>query len=214
MNELELLRQMMKDQRLHFGVGTIAGIALSGDQSILRVLVTLLPENRQIVAEMSFADVSVVTFPEIDDLVGVAFADGDQDEAWVLKIFNTSEEPIPQFAQGGDTVVYPRPGKKLYLGSSTKVGIGRPNIDPTEPLVLGSVLQTYLNAIVTRLDAILDAIEDNPPLTTAPGDPVDTTELVAALELVRTGIKTDKITYLDTAGSNILSQIAFTERGV
>src|SRR5665213_412531 len=138
MNELEFLRDIFKDPRLHIGIGTIVQLGLSNDGSVLRALVNLLPDNRQVVGEVTFEDVNSVTLPEVDDLVLVAFCDGDPDECFIVKVINNADEPIPLFGQTGHTVKYSRAGKKLYIGSDTKVGIGRPNVEPTEPLVLGA----------------------------------------------------------------------------
>lgn len=216
MNDLEFLREMFKDSRLHVGIGTIVDLGLSTGLGILRVKVNLLPENREIIAEMTFSDVNSVTFPEINDLAIVAFVDGHPDEAFVIKLVNNSEEQIPTFARSGHTVTYSRPGKKAYLGSDTKVGIGRPDVEPTEPLVLGTVLQTYLEALEGHIKALIDIMKATPAtITTAPGvlgvvNPAYTTA-VAAIE---TALDADKSTYLTTTSSNILSQIGFTERGV
>jgi hypothetical protein len=151
MYDLEGLRDIFKDTRLHIGVGTIVKLGLANDGSKLRVMVNLLPENRQVVAQMTFSDVMDVEFPEIDDLAIVAFIDGHPDECYVLRLVNNKDEPIPKFAQQGDKVVYSRAGMKNYIGSDTKVGIGRPNIEPSEPLVLGTQLQTLLENVLTQL---------------------------------------------------------------
>lgn len=201
MNDLEFLREIFKDQRLHIGIGTIVQLGLANNGNILRVMVNLLPEQRQIVAEMTFSDVNDVTFPEILDLVIVAHIDGDSDEAFIIGVVSTDEEGIPQFAQTGHSVKYSRPGKKLYLGSSSKVGIGRPNVEPTSPLVLGDVLLAGLTALV---NAFLNAAQVG---TNGAGPvPLDG-EIVAALTLF-------KSTYLTTPATNINSQIGFTERGI
>lgn len=201
MNDLELLREMFKDNRLHIGIGTVSQMGLAKDGSLLRVMINLLPENREVVAVMCFADVYDVTFPEIDDLVIVAFVDGHPDEAHVIKLVNSKEEKIPAFAQSGHKVAYARPGKKFYLGSDTKVEIGRPDVEAAQALVLGNVLVTGLEAFV---DALLNATQIGTsamgPVYLDPG--------------VRTALESFKSTYLTTAGTNILSQISFTERGV
>ncbi len=192
MNDLELLREIFKDARLHIGIGTIVQLGLATDGSALRVMVNLLPENRQVVAEMTFADVYAVTLPEINDLAIVAFADGHPDDAFVIKLVNTSEEPIPDFARLGNTMIAPRTGKK--------VGIGRHTISPTEPLVLGNVA---INGLTALVNAFLDATQ----IGLGPTGPVflDPTVRAALVSFVST--------YLTTPATNIASQVAFTERG-
>ncbi len=201
MNELEFLRDIFKDPRLHIGIGTIVQLGLSNDGSVLRVLVNLLPDNRQVVGEVTFEDVNSVTLPEVDDLVLVAFCDGDPDECFIVKVINNADEPIPLFGQTGHTVKYSRAGKKLYIGSDTKVGIGRPNVEPTEPLVLGAVLATGLTALC---NAFLNATQ----IGQSSAGPV------ALDPAVRTALNNFVTTYITTSGTNIKSQIAFTERGV
>lgn len=200
MNDLEFLRELFKDVRLHIGIGTISQLGLSIDKSTLRVMVTLLPENRQIVATMGWSDVNQISFPVVDDLVLVAFVDGHPEEAFVIKRISTETEGIPAFAQTGNLVAYSRAGKKAYFGSDTKIGIARPNKEPTEPLVLGNVLASGLTAFV---NAFLNAAQiGQHPLGPVFLDPT-----------VRTALNNFLTTYINTSSSNILSQIGYTERG-
>lgn len=201
MNDLELLREIFKDPRLHIGIGTITQLGLATNGNILRVQVNLLPENRVINCEMGFSDPNDVTFPEVDDLVLVAHVDGDVDEAFVIKVLSTDEEGIPLFAQTGNSVRYARAGKKLYIGSDTKIGIGRPNVEPTEPLVLG-------NVAVSGLTALCNAFLNAAQIGQSGAGPV------ALDPSVRTALNNFVTQFLTTSSSNILSQIAFTERGV
>ena len=198
--DLEALREVFKDSRQHVGIGVIRQLGLAKDFNCLRVQVQLLPELREVICEMSFADIGDVTFPESGDLVVVGFADGDVDEAFVLARFTTKEDPIPEFARNGDSVKYARAGKKLYLGSTTKVGIARPNKEPTQPLVLGTVLTTLLTNVI---DAFLNA----PQVCLTPMGPgfLDPS--------IRAALINYKQTYLTDASTNIVSQIGFTERG-
>ena len=136
MNELEYLRELFLDDRLHIGIGPITKTGLSLDGNQLRVQVNLLPENREVVAMMGWDDIGRITFPEVNDLVVVAFVDGHPDEAHVIRMLTTSDEPISEFAQLGHTITNSRAGKKNYIGSDTKVGLGRIDVEPTEPLVM------------------------------------------------------------------------------
>jgi len=205
LNDLETLREIFKDTRLHIGIGTIATLGLSNSGSKLRVKVNLLPENREIVAEMTFADLTTVTFPEINDLAIVAFVDGHPDEAFVIKLVNTSEEMIPLFAQAGHSVAYSRPGKKMYLGSNTKVGAGRLNVEPTEPFVLGNV----------QVSALTDLVNIFLQPGGVPGNPIGQCAVgpVFLDSGVRSALTLWIAQYLTTASTNIISQICFTERG-
>jgi hypothetical protein len=193
LNDLELLRAVFRDERLHFGVGAIQQLGLASDGSALRVLVNMLPENRVVVAQMTFADLAMVTFPEVDDLCLVAFGDGHPDEAWVLKVANTNDEPIPTFAMTGNTMISPRSGLQVGIGRSTAV--------PTEPLVLGDTLTAGLTYLC---NAFLNAEQIG-------WNAVGAVYLDPDLRLAIINFKT---IYLNTAATNIVSQIALTERGV
>lgn len=212
MTDLEFLKDLFRDNRLHVGIGTITQLGLSVDKSILRAMVNLLPENREIVCEVTFSDLSAVTFPQVNDLVIVNFVDGHPDEAYVMKIVNTPDDPFPIFATLGHTVIGSRSGKKIYLNSDTKISLARPGREPLSPIVLGDVLLTYLNNLEARIESIINAIEANPPISTAVGNPTTIVNLALALEAVRVNLVADKATYLTAPSTNIKSQIAFVER--
>lgn len=201
MNDLELLREMFSDTRLHIGIGTIKTLGLSKDGNTLRMMVNLLPENREIVVVKAWSDVSSITFPEVNDLVITASVDGHPDETFAISVLSTKEEPIPKFAQALHSIYYSRPGRKAYLGSDVKVGVGRPGVEPTEPLVLGNTLVSGLAALV---NAFLNASQIG---QSAVGP-------VYLDPAVRTALQNFVTTFLNTSSSNIISQIAFSERGV
>lgn len=199
--DLEALRGMLESIKEHTAIGVITKLGLSQGNDALRVQVKLLPEEREIICIMGFSDVNDVTFPEINDLVIVAFVeDGHPESGHIIRLVNSEEELIPLFARTGHSVKYARDGKKLYLGSDTKVGIGKPGVEQTEPLVLGNVLKTFLTNLI---DAFLNASEIGisavGPVFLDPG--------------IRVLLVQYKATYLTTAATNIESQIGFTERG-
>lgn len=202
--DLEFLRELFKDDRLHVGIGTITKLGAAIDSSALRVQVNLLPEEREIVCMMTWDDIGRITFPEVDDLCLVNFCDGHPDEAHVVRILTTNEEKISAFAMLGHTITNSRPGKKNYIGSDTKVGIGRIDVEPTEPLVLGSVL-------ITLLGAVLDAFTQNAATLGADNTTSATITLNPAIV---TALAQAKAQYLTAPATNIASQISFTERGV
>lgn len=213
--DLEILREIFRDKRLHFGIGTVMELGLSNDKSVLRVKVNIIPDEREAVAEMTFSDCNSVTFPEINDLVLVAFVDGDPDECFVVKTINTADEPIPAFATTGNTVVAPREGQLI--------GLTRAAVIPTEPMVLGNQLVAYLAALEGHLATLITLTETFAlAAQTFAGSNVDPgsafnaacTVYKNAIDIIKTSLSTDKTQYLDTAGTNILSQLVLTERGV
>lgn len=201
MADLELLRTIFQDPRLHIGVGVITQTGVAADGSTFRAQVNLLPENREVVAEVGWESANSVDFPEVGDLAVLVMADGHPDDAFLVKIISHKSTPIPMFARTGNKTVYSRAGKKVYLGSDTKVGIGRMNQEPTEPLVLGNVLVTFLTDI---LNDFLNA----PQIGQCAVGPV---WMDGAL---RVSLVAHMNTYLTVTTTNILSQIGFTERGI
>ena len=201
MDDLEGLREIFKDVRQHVSIGVVTKLGLAKDGSVLRVQIQTLPTKMEVVAMMTFADVFDVTFPELGDLALVVYPDGLLDEAHVIALVNHEEEPIPVFARTGHTVKQSRTGKKLYLGSDTKVSLSRPGVEPSQAMVLGNVLASGLTAI---LNAFLNA----PKLGSCAVGPVVLDPGIRAALLAAIN------TYITTASTNILSQLSFTERGV
>ena len=200
MNDLEFLRECFKDSRLHIGVGPITQIGLSEDSNTLRAMVRLLPEEREVVTTVTWEGVNRASFPQVNDLVLVAFVDGHPDEAFVLRYLSTGDDPIPTFAQAGHLCDYAREGKKAYYGSDTKISLARPGKEPSQPMVLGTVMIAALNALV---NAFLNAAQVG-QCAVGPTflDPT-----------VRTALLLFQSTYLVVSNTNIVSQIAFVERG-
>lgn len=152
--DLEALREIFADYRTHVAVGRIDQLALTDDRSLLRVKVTLLPENREVVAMMTWEHVGpscgIFAFPVPGDLVLVAFADGSADHAFVIRRLTSKEDKIPVQAASGDTVIFALTGKKSHLLSDTKVNLGRGGeSEPDENLVLGQVLKEFLSDFLT-----------------------------------------------------------------
>lgn len=202
---LEQLREMLVDQKVHLCVGSIKEIDLAKDRSALWCRVELWPGKRTVIARMTWADVGAdsgtFSFPAKDDLVLVGFSEGQEDLAFVLTRLSTKSDPIPQIAATGDWVGKARIGKKAHLVSDTRINIGKGGaVQPAQALVLGNVLKEFLGNV---LDALLDA----PQIGQSAMGPVFLDPGVRA-ELVEY-----KETYLDQASTNILSQLAFTERG-
>lgn len=93
-------------------------------------------------------------------------------------------------------------GVKVMLTADGTVRVGKQGSSQTEPMVLGSVLVSFLDGIISTLKTVPAG------LTTTPGNPVTVSPaLIAALDIL-------KGTYIDTPSTNIVSQVAFTERGV
>lgn len=217
--DLELLREIFKDQRLHIAIGKITQLGLSDDRSCLRVQVSILPEEREIVAMMSWeavgADAGFFMFPEINDLVIIGQAEGDHEQAFVLKRLTSREEKIPLQATNGHLVARSRAGTNAYLQSDTLAAIGKPDGPADQPMVLGNVLKTALGNLYDALTNLITKLDSDPVvICSAPGQPgyIHPT-LKTDIDAIKASLSSDKSTFVTTASSNIVSQIAFTERG-
>lgn len=198
---LEELKSALQDSRLWLAVGVVKKTAVLSDLSAMRVQVSIWPEEREIIATMTWEatgpDSGIFEIPEAGDLVMVAMAEGDADQAFVIRRMTSKTDPMPAKAKDGHMVLQAK--KELHLKGS-KVAIGKKNSDPTEPLVLGNVLKTGLGAL---LDAVLNSAQ----IGVSAMGPV---MLDPSIRAAWTQWKAD---YLNTPSTNIVSQVGFTERG-
>lgn len=147
--DLELLREILRDKRVHLALGTIKRLEMAQDRSVLRVELSLFPEERTSICRMSWAltgpNAGFFQLPVPGDLVLAAFAEGDEEQGIVISRLSSKEDVIPPEVDSGDLIARALAGKNARLVSDTKVLLGRPNNVPTEPLVLGLVLQQLLS---------------------------------------------------------------------
>jgi hypothetical protein len=152
---IEQLREMLKDNRVHLAVGQIKKLMLASDRSVLRVMVSILPEQREIVARMAWstlgASSGMLQLPNVDDLVLVGNADGDEDACFVIAKLSNKEDKIPANAAAGDMVAKANTGTKAWLTSDTKINLSRGDQAPTENLVLGQVFKQLMSDILHQL---------------------------------------------------------------
>lgn len=201
---LEDLKEALASSDRHIAVAKVTDLSLAPDRSFLRCTVNVWPEEREMVARMTWDVVGpssgVFAFPVVGDLVLVAFADGHPDYCFVIKRLTSIDDKIPVQAVDGSTAIVALSGKKLWLSSTSKINLSKGSTAPTEPLALGNVLAEFLGKI---LDEFLNA----PQIGIHPLGPVflDPT--------IRANLVAHKSTYITTAATNILSQLSFTERG-
>ena len=146
------LREVFDNGKLHLAVGTIVQLEVAADRSVLRCMVRILPDDRRMVASMSWEAVGpeagIFQFPSVNDLVIVGYLDGHENEAFVLSRCTSGEDKIPIQALGGHTVIKALSGKKSFINSDTEINLTRE--DPgNEPLVLGA---TFKAAYSEHLD--------------------------------------------------------------
>lgn len=155
MLNIEELREILKDNKLHIGIGSILKLHLAKDRSYLKVSLSVFPEEREIIATMTWDSVGPDSgdydFPSPGDLVLFAQAEGDVDQAFVIKRLSSREDTIPQEATTGDKVHRAKAGKKYWNISDINIYFSRTGTEPTENLVLGQVFKKFAQDLLEIL---------------------------------------------------------------
>lgn len=201
-SDLETLREIFKDKRAWIGVGTVKQKEIAKDGSVMRVKLNLLPDNHEIIARMTWDGTGPETGAfnpvSIGDLVMVAYSDGTEDTAYVIRRLTSRADKMHPKAKDDHTVVQSLDNKQLYLGSKTKVNVGSGR-DCNEQMTLGT---TNLNFMLDFFDLWLNATYTG---VCAVGE-------TFLSEQMRLGMEQLRAYYLADANTNIVSQIAYTER--
>jgi hypothetical protein len=165
----------------------------------------------------------LVVFPAVGDLVLVAYADGEFDQAFVIRRLSSAEDKLPQQAIAGDTVAVALAGKKVWVSSNTRINLSKSATQPTENLVLGQQLKTLLSAMLGELADLAQQVADladgvsshthsgnlgfptSPPTVTTAfdGASAGASEIKGALDNLKSSPVED---------DGILSDLAFTEK--
>lgn len=148
---LEELKEILGDGKLHIAVAKILQLEVAADRSVLRCMVLLLPDNIKMVAKMSWdavgPDAGIFQFPALNDMVIIGFLDGHEQNCFVLRRLTSKIDKIPIQATSGHTVVKALPGKKSFINSNTEINLTR-EAPGNERLVLGD---TFKAAYSTHL---------------------------------------------------------------
>jgi hypothetical protein len=149
------IKDMLQDERLHICVGQIKKLHIASDRSYLKVTVMVFPEQRNIIATMTWdavgPDSGDIVFPSVDDMVLIAQAEGDNDQAYVIKRLTSKVDKIPQIAINGDKVQRTLTGKKFWNISDIRINLSRGETEPTENLVLGQVFKDMMSSLLESL---------------------------------------------------------------
>lgn len=212
--DLESLREIFADKKQHIAIASIVRIELAEDRSCLRCIVSVMPEQRELVAKLSWESVGpdsgIFVFPSPGDMVLVAFVDGDADEIFIIRRLTSKTDKIPLQAVDGDTTVIALGGKRVWITSDSKIFISKGKDEPTEPLVLGNTLRTLLAFILTMLASLCEKIASHRHLGNI-GFPTSLPLEAADFITIKTQFEEKKSDPVDN--KKILSDIAFTEKG-
>lgn len=225
--DLEALRAVLADRRVTIAKALVDEVEVSADLSKARALVRVLPDENEAVAEIGWSatgpSAGHFALPVAGDLVLVAM-DSNDSELYVIARLTSDEDKIPLAAKLGHHVIRTLSGKNLelsaagaaYLLGNGNVYIGKgefPGIDPDQPVVLGTVLQSYLTDLHAKLDSIIDTLKTSPTgIDSVGGQVAAHPSLIAALTTTKTELSAMKSFYIDSAASGILSESIFVER--
>lgn len=214
MIDLEALRTIFQaEDRLSLAV--VQRVEIAKDLTFVRVLCRELPEENQVIARLVFPHSSqgngFFALPEADDLVLLAYTDPDTPR--IIAYETSKDDKIPAQLAKGESVL--KASSKLHV-IAPRINLSK-NGAPTEPLVLGTVLLAYLTGLHARLDAVLALLQAGPLAVDSLGGNCNTHPTLAVALDDLTGqrklLDDLKGTYVDTASTNVVSQVSFTERG-
>ena len=210
---IEDLKQYLGDDRLHVGIGKVKRLHMAPDRSFLKVSMDVFPELREIIATMTWENVGPDSgefeFPTPGDMVLFVQAEGDDDQAYIIKRLTSKEDTIPAEASTGDKVHRAKAGKKYWNISDSKIFLSRNGTAPTENLVLGQVFKTYSQNLLLEIKKILVTLQEETHVgnlgydTSPPNQASDYADNQAEIE----GFKASPIDSED-----ILSDLSYTEK--
>ncbi len=228
MFNIEELREILKDNKLHIGLGIINKLHLAEDRSYLKVSMNVLPENREVIATMTWEVVGTNSgefeFPSPNDLVLFAQAEGDDDLCYVIKRLTSKEDTIPITAIGGDKVSRAKTGQKYWNTSDVRINLSKGDTEPTENIVLGqrfkATYSDHLSKLIDITQKIMDQIDKVVAhdhlgnlgfKTSSPINAAEMTAIKNQLNTLKTSVNTIKSDKVDN--EFILSDLTFTEKG-
>ena len=226
--DLELFKEVFKDKKTHIAIAKIKQISMVADRSALKCLVAVFPDNREVVArmtwEMTGPNSGIVEFPAVNDLVLVAFADGENDYCFVIRRMSSREDNLPLKAVDGHLVLKSKSGKQAWLTGQDKIMLSKGDTVPTENLVLGQQLKSLLSYLLgqlaeqsDQLKTLANEIKIHQHIGNL-GYPVGQTLNPTPFQTAETQMNTKKTNYNTKKASPvddqiILSDFAFTEKG-
>lgn len=209
---LDVFRGLLA-QRRWIASGKIIELGAALDRSVMRVKVCVFPDSEEVIARMSWdsvgPDAGIFQQPQVNDLVLLAFEEGSEDYPFVIKRLTSREDTFPLRVLEDQLVLMSLAGKKVSIGSDTRVNIGRGGlVEENEPLVLGNAFKAAFEQSSDRTVEVIDKIILGPIGIGNLGNAVPVfPQLAADLAVIKTNITTDKLNFDD-----FLSDIAFTEK--
>lgn len=214
--DIEELREIFDKDRIYISIAKILKLKIASDNSVWRALVSIFPEQREVAVDFTWDQVGpkVGLFgpATVGDLVLVAFADGNEDQGFIIRRLSSKEDKIPKQAGEGHNYFKALAGKKTYIGSEVKTIIGKlgEGADPTENLVLGQQLKSLLTDILAELKSQADTLAAHTHIGNV-GSP--TSAPIQATNITAHGTVFNQKKASPVGDEIILSDIVFTEKG-
>lgn len=226
--DLEFFKQIFGDKKTHVAIAKIKQLSLAADRSFLKCLVSIFPDQREVVARMTFSmtgpESGIIEFPAVDDLVLVTFADGENDYCFITSRLTSLDDKIPLNAADGHLVFKSKPTKKIWVTSDTRINLSKGDTEPTENVVLGQELKTLLISTYAKLVEMNGKIDELATKdsqhthignlgypTSAPNEAGDFIALAADFNTIAADF--DAFSASPVEDELILSDISFTEKG-
>ena len=93
---LENLREIFADDRLNLAIGVIKQLSVADDRSYLKAMVSIFPDEINMVCSMSWEAVGpncgIFQFPSVNDMVIVGYLDGSENDAYIVRRCTSKED--------------------------------------------------------------------------------------------------------------------------
>lgn len=227
MELVETIRDILEGEQKSAAVGVITQIELNQARSALRCLVSVWPDEIEVVATMTWdaiaPDAGIFMFPAVNDLVLLNFSEDDEEQVFIIRRLSSGEDTIPKIAEDGSLVLKAKSGTKSWLSSDTRINLSKGETEPTENLVLGQKFKatytSHLEKLVELIEKLVtqrqtDSVHTHLVIGIPSTGPNESAAMIAEKNLL--SILKDEIDQLktdDVVSEKILSDLAFTEKG-
>lgn len=224
---VSLIKEIVENNSLKIELALVKALHPADDRSFLKITCETFPAGQEVIARMTWQAVGPnagdFQFPEVEDLVLVAYASDDEDSAFILSRLTSKTDTIPTNALTKDRVIRSLAGKKIWITSDEKIYLGRGDAAPDERLVLGDTFKgTYADDIQNTIDAlneISDQIQEEATHfhigflgipTAIPNNAAAMAAIKVNLDAVITSLSTLKSSEVES--EDFLSDLSYTEK--
>lgn len=214
--QLEDLRQMLSTDKTYFAIAKITRVHIRADRSSVRCDCDILNEgeDRNVLARVASSVVGPNSGdfqrPAVNDMVLLAFVDGNADLAFIFARLSSNEDTIPVNSDSGDRVIKSLESKNVWITGQNKVNITKTDAEPDQNLVLGQVFKKFASDLIDRINEALDILATETHTSSMPGFPSSPPTQAAQYTALKTKLNALKDSpIVDEA---ILSSYAYTSK--